>query len=278
LLASELATGFAETGAATSFFAGGGVSVAAPLPARVVIVALRIVAWPLTGLVTNAPLAALVAAAAVIAVLAWRSIAAPTGERFAARWFGLTLAWSAVALAVGAATLATVVPGLPNDHYHAFLDPLVFATVGLGAAALWRMGRPAPQLLASAAVAALVAFNVLTWPPRVSPDGGWPVAQAAAARIATATAATPYSLVGLPSFKAPDAYRFPLVRAGHPAAAASTGAALVVVCDRLFEATIAARCGGPAEDAAALLVDPALALADRFDASPRTAVSVYLRR
>ena len=35
-------------------------------------------------------------------------------------------------------SLATVVPGLPNDHYHAFADPMVFTLVGLGAAVLWR--------------------------------------------------------------------------------------------------------------------------------------------
>jgi len=278
LAVSELATGFAETRAATAFFAGGGASVASPLPARVLIVALRTLAWPLTGLVTSAPLAALVAAAAVIAVLAWRSVAAPPGERFAARWFGLTLAWSAAALAVGAATLATVVPGLPNDHYHAFLDPLVFATVGLGVAALWRLGRQAPRMFAAAGVAALLAFNVRTWPPPAAPDGGWPAAQQAAARIATLTADTPFALVGLPSFKAPDAYRFPLVRAGHPPTAASTGPGVVVACDRLFEAAIGAPCGGPAEDAAAASVDPALGLDGRFDASGRTAISVYLPR
>jgi hypothetical protein len=28
-----------------------------------------------------------------------------------------------------------------------------------------------------------VVFNVLTWPPPVAPDGGWPAAEAAAARI-----------------------------------------------------------------------------------------------
>jgi len=278
LAASELATGFAETQAATAFFAAGGVSVAAPLPVRVLIVALRILAWPLTGLVTSAPLAAIAAGVAVIAVLAWRSMVAPARERFAARWFALTLGWSAVALAIGAATLATVVPGLPNDHYHAFLDPLVFVTVGLGVAALWRTGRPALRLVGGAGVAALVAFNVLIWPPAVAPDGGWPAASTAAARIATQTAATPYALLSLPSFKSGEALRFPLVREGHPPAAASEGVALVVVCDRLFEEAIGAPCGGPAEDPAAGAVGAALALADRFDASPRTAISIYLPR
>ena len=37
-------------------------------------------------------------------------------------------------------SLATVVPGLPNDHYHAFADPMVFTLIGMGAAVLWRGG------------------------------------------------------------------------------------------------------------------------------------------
>ena len=48
--------------------------------------------------------------------------------------------WSVVALAVFAPSLATVTPGLPNDHYHAFLDPVVLALAGAGLAAsvgLW---------------------------------------------------------------------------------------------------------------------------------------------
>jgi hypothetical protein len=281
LAVSELQTGFAEIHAAAAFFAAGGASVGTPLPARVLIVALRILAWPLTGLVTDAPLAALVAASAVIAILAWRSVAAPAGERFAARWFGLTLAWSAVALAVGAATLATVVPGLPNDHYHAFLDPLVFISVGLGVAALWGRGRPVLRLAGGVAVAAVVVFNVLTWPPPVAPDRGWPGAEEAAARIATRTAGMTYTLASLPTFKSADAYAFPLVRGGHPPAAPAEGAAtqaMVVVCDRLFEEAIGAPCGGPAETAWAATSAAGSMLADRFDASPRTAISIYLPR
>ena len=59
------------------------------------------------------------------------------------RWLALGLTWTVVALAVGASSLATVVPGLPNDHYHAFADPMVFTLIGIGAAVLWRGGRPA---------------------------------------------------------------------------------------------------------------------------------------
>jgi hypothetical protein len=280
LAVSELQTGFAETHAAAAFFGAGGALVATPLPVRILIVALRILAWPLTGLVTDAPLAALVAASAVIAILAWRSLAAPAEERFAARWFALTLAWSALALAVGAATLATVVPGLPNDHYHAFLDPLVFVTVGLGVAALWGRRSPVLRLASGVAVAAVVVFNILTWPPPVAPDGGWPAAEGAAARIATRTAGLPYTLASLPTFKSADAYAFPLVRAGHPPAAAggAAGQSVVVVCDRLFEEAIGAPCAGPAETAWAATSAPGSVLADRFDASARTAISIYLPR
>jgi Dolichyl-phosphate-mannose-protein mannosyltransferase len=283
LAVSELQTGFAETHAAAAFFAAGGASVGTPLPARILIVALRILAWPLTGLVTNAPLAALVAATAVIGILAWRGMAAPAEERFAARWFALTLAWSALALAFGAATLATVVPGLPNDHYHAFLDPLVFVTVGLGVAALLARRSAVLRLASGVAVAAVVVFNVLTWPPPVAPDGGWPAAEKAAARIATRTAGLPYTLASLPSFKSADAYAFPLVRAGHGPSNVQDPMALaevpvVVVCDRLFEEAIGAPCGGPAETAWAAQFAPASVLADRFDASPRTAISIYLPR
>ena len=54
------------------------------------------------------------------------------------RWFGLGLLWSIVFLTIAAPSLAVVVRGLPNDHYHAFADPMVFTLVGLVVAALVR--------------------------------------------------------------------------------------------------------------------------------------------
>ena len=102
---------------------------------------------------------------------------------------------------------------LPVDHYHAFLDPVVFVALGLIAAAVWR-GREraesgsaiegvagddgngdarnaaaadaraagAPVLVRItlvAALAGLAVWNVATWPPAVARDGagrrlGWP--------------------------------------------------------------------------------------------------------
>jgi hypothetical protein len=200
------------------------------------------------------------------------------------RWMAATLAWSAVALAVVAGSLATVTPGLPNDHYHAFLDPIVFVVVALGAGALWRAAgtdRSVRSLARGAVVVVvgvLVAFNALRWPPPVAPDGGWPAARAAADRIAGSAGDRAIALVGLPDFKPAEAIGFPLVDRGLAIVPASDAAVLVVVCDRLFEEAIGAPCGGPAEAEAVGPDDRFAALTDRFDVSPRTSVSVYVAR
>jgi len=288
LAVHELTSGFAETGAVLDYLREGGEPVALGPLARIVFVAIRILAWPLTGLVTDALPAAIVASAAVVAILAWRARAAGGTERTFTRWMAAALGWSAVALANVAGGLATVTPGLPNDHYHAFLDPLVFATVGLGAAALWRARganadqgadasvRTIARGLAVAGVGGLILFNVVRWPPPSAPDGGWPAARAAAERIERSTGDRPVALLGLPDFKPADAIGFPLVDRGLAVVPATESDALVVVCDRLFEDAIGAPCGGPAEQGAVGPADRFAALVDRFDVSPRTSVSVYL--
>jgi hypothetical protein len=234
-----------------------------------------------------------VATGLVIGLLAWRVVAATGGERTAARWFAATLAWTILALTLAASGLTTVVPGLPNDHYHAFADPIVFVVVGLGASALarWRpgvrteAGREPAAVVGTIAAAALVTvialFNLSRQPPAVVADGGWPAARAAAARV-LAAGDDPISLVSLPTFKSVDALRFPLVAAGAtvflPETAPGTVLAPthVVMCDALFEATLEAPCGGPAEDA--LVSAVGLSLVDRFEAAPGRWVSVYLLR
>lgn len=283
LLVHELGAGFSDTRAALAFLAAGGDPSASPLLVRLPVIALRILSWPLTGLVTDAPLAALLVAAGIVSILVWRGRWATGPERPAVRWLALTMAWSAVILAIAAANLATVVPGLPNDHYHAFLDPMVFVLAGLGAAAVWRTGRVPLRIAATTTIAVLVAFNVATWPPAISPDGGWPAAHDAAVRIQRASAGNDIVLVGLPQFKSTDAYGFPLARAGQRLVAAkqpsaSPTGAVVVVCDRLFEGVIGATCGGPAEAAALGSRSAGLTLRDRFDASPGTSISVYVAR
>jgi 4-amino-4-deoxy-L-arabinose transferase-like glycosyltransferase len=273
----EFGNDFSEARAALEFIAGGGESSTMALPVRLLVVGLRVLAWPLTGLVTEAPIAALLATALVVALLAWRAVAGVGPERTAARWFAATLAWTIVALTLAASGLATVIPGLPNDHYHAFADPIVFAVVGLGVAALarWRPAGPsvpAGRVAAAGLVAILVVFNLSRQPPAVVADGGWPAARAAAERV-MADGPSPISLASLPAFKSVDAMRFPLVAAGAVVLSGTTTPATthVILCDALFETAIGAVCGGPAEDA----LPGDLKLVDRFQAAPGRWVSIY---
>ena len=282
-------TGGGELRAAVAFLTSGAPADIA-LPARFAIVGLRVIAWPLTGLVTVAPVVALVSAALVALLAVWRAVAAPapTGqERVAVRWLGLGLAWTVVALAVGASGLATVVLGLPNDHYHAFADPIVFVLVGVGLGAVARSGGRVGWVRAGALATALVVvllalWNVTQQPPLVAPDGGWPAAAAAARRIERLLPSGPTEIASLPSIKGPDGVRFPLVQLGAalpeivPASAppAPDAIARIVLCDQLFRTAIGADCGGPAEDPVATSVG--LVLADRFQAAPGRWVSLYV--
>lgn len=318
----EIGNDASELRAAIAFLTGGGGAASIGLAARLPIVALRVLGWPLTGLITAAPIATLLAAGLVVALTVWRASgrvstrargsvaggpdAASTGdpvngsgpmaddERTAVRWLGLGLAWTVIALAVGATSLATVVPGLPNDHYHAFADPMVIVLVAVGIAAL--LGRRQVRrddarsmvgaLIGAAILLVLVGWNFATQPPAIAPDGGWPAAMVAADRITVATGGGPVVLESLPAVKSAEAVRFPLerLRAGivvDPAAPAAAAANRVVLCDELFHETIGADCGGPAEDA--LLASPVavpprpanLQLVDRFEAAPGRWISVY---
>ena len=277
LLVHELGSGFSETRAALDFVAGGSRGDGPPLLVRLVVVPLRVLSWPLTGLITTAPIAAILAALAVVAVLAWRLRVARGRERAATVFLAGTIAWSSLALAVAASSLATVVPGLPNDHYHAFLDPVVFVIIGIGAAALWGAGRVA-RVGAVAAIGALVALNVSLWPARVAPDGGYPAAERAASRVIGEVGDDPFALLGLPSLKSTDAYGFPLARLGRaPVPIEADPARLVVACDRLLEPITGAPCGGVAEDRLLSTLSRRWSLEDRWDASWRTLISFYTR-
>ncbi len=213
LVIHELTTDFAEVHAALDYLrAGGEPPMLGPI-GRFLVIGGRVVSWPLTALMTDAPLAALIATIVVIAIAVWCGIFGRDREREAARWLGLGLLWTALALTFISPSLATVIPGLPNDHYHAFADPMVFTLLGMGVAVLWRAGvaerrvgiaeRPAGvaerraagaggrrsrpvtvgRVVAVVGVAALVAFDLADRPPAVHPDGGFPAAEVAAARI-----------------------------------------------------------------------------------------------
>jgi hypothetical protein len=308
LIAHELGNGFSETRAALAFLAAGGQPVALSLPARLLFVGLRILAWPLEGVLTDHLAIGALLGVATVAGLVWRIRIAPDPERGEARFLGATLLFGWLVLGIGVGGLATVTP-LPVDHYHAFLDPIVFIAVGLTAAGLWRLvrrpnvvatPRRAIRGLIAVAVAGLVAFNLAIAPPVQAPDGGWPAADAVARRILAVTGVNAIELRSLPAFKAADAYGFPLFRLGAgvtgtldtptawsiaaAASASGTGAVqgevpasllgsngdIVVICDSLFLTT----CGGPAEDAA--VPASSFNLADRFVAAPGRTISIYI--
>lgn len=286
LMVHELTSDFSEVQAALAYLRGGGDAGAAGPLERFPIVSLRVISWPLSGLITEAAVPAVIAALLVVIIVVLRWRASDEGERLAVRWLGLGLLWTCAFLTVAAPSLAVVVPDLPNDHYHAFADPMVVILVGLGAGAAWRAtgGRGVltylPRAVAAAGVVVLCAWNLTTQPPAVNPDGGFPAAEVAAGRIVALTGEEPIRLESLPDFKSVDAYGYPLVRDGRSVNGLSADVAgknLVIVCDVRFETAIGATCGGPAEDAAAANEAPGLQLAERFEASPDgdRIISVY---
>jgi 4-amino-4-deoxy-L-arabinose transferase-like glycosyltransferase len=302
LVINELTTDFSELRAATDYLAGGRSGAETAIPVRFGIVLLRVVSWPLTALIIDGFAAAALATVVVIAIVAWRWRVSDDRERFVVRWFGVGLLWSIVFLTVAAPSLAAVVRGLPNDHYHAFADPMVFVLVGLGAAALVRELRaPIGPAAASALVIALVAWNLTHLPPATHPDGGFPAGAAAASRVDAALRSAGVErldvtkVASLPLFKSTEAVAYPLARLGRlyiadtpkgiapgsldPLEVTSvTGfGALVLLCDDLFREANGAACGGPAEgsvtpDAGGERWGPLL---DRFEAAPGRWISVY---
>ncbi len=303
----ELSHDLIGTRGVLALITSGGTGVSIALPARLLFVGLRIIAWPLTGLLTDGLVIGVVAGVLVATGLAWRIGQGPGRERMAARWLAATLVLGWLVLVFAAPGLSSVTP-LPVDHYHAFLDPIVFVALGLGVAAVWR-GVPASadggvdvdagvdveatrrqsrqdvppgvaRTVVVAALAVLLAWNVATWPPGVAVDGGWPAAQAAGERIVAALGGRAAVFVSLPEFKSADAYRFPIER-DHPGAvdvsADPSSTTVVIVCDALF----VAGCGGVAEDS--FLASPgrlagqaAPHLVDRWQPAPGRTISVYL--
>ncbi len=296
----ELTTDFAEIRAALVFIEGGGGSTQASLPVRALVVLLRVVSWPLSGLITTTFAAALTLLGVVVGIVVWRWRSTDAAERVGVRWLGLGLAWTAAFLTMAAPSLAVIVPGLPNDHYHAFADPMVFILVGIGFAVPWRAFQAAgagrtvrdwlPAALATAGLVAIIGLNVTLWPPAAAPDGGFPAAEAAAARIAAATGDRSVAIRSLPVFKSPDTFVYPLTRDGIPIVPENETRTLVIVCDSLFETAIGAPCGGPAESASLAqnvftplgsdpgTTQPPLETRDQFEAAPGRWVTVYVAR
>jgi 4-amino-4-deoxy-L-arabinose transferase-like glycosyltransferase len=263
LAVHELQSDFGELRAIGSYVAGDGTGAASGLLDRLSIVAMRSVVWPFAGLVSADPLRSL---AALLLVVVCAVIAVTRGRAPERRGVGFVLAsvgWAVLALAVAAPSLAVIVPSLPNDHYHAFLDPLLIGVVGAGIARLDGSGAAARDAArgrwagALAAGALLVGFAVIAvsaWPPLQSPDGGWQAAERDAATIETLAGGAPYVLVGIPPFKTTNAVRFPLAQLGSTPGTPddltmSNMPLIVFVCDPVFEEVVGAPCGGPAEQA-----------------------------
>jgi hypothetical protein len=307
----ELTSGFAEVQAALAYLRGGGEPPSEGPLTRFLFIEARVVSWPLVGLIVDGVTAAMVSLVAVFAIVVWRALSARGDEGTVVRWLGLALVWTALALSFASPSLATVVRGLPNDHYHAFADPMVFVLVGLGAAVLWRGGSGAaaaagrveppgaasPNAIAGVLVGrgiaivgvlAIGAWAATHQPPAVHPDGGFPAAAAAADRVEGAAGPDPIRLLAIPDFKSVESYAYPLVRGGRilergsaiseaslrlADAGAGEPETLIVICDSLFEAVIGAACGGPAE-AAAVPLDLGEPI-DRFQAAPGRWISIY---
>jgi hypothetical protein len=294
LVLHELGSDFGETRRALAYFSAGGGAEGPLDPFEQAVFALfRVIGWPLVGLITDAPVGAIVTVSVATVLAAWLMLAGRGPEGTAGRWLGFSVLWGGLALARLAPSLQTVVAGLPNDHYHAFLDPVVLVLVALAARSLSRGTGPrqradvAARSVVAAALTALVLLEVRLWPPS-DPNGGWPAARDAGARIAAAAGSGPIDVRGLPIFKTAEGVGFPVIVAGEEAVVATdresavrplvAGRTLVIACDRRFEEVIGDPCGGPAEDRYLGRLTDGLelpGLVERFELSPRLVISIY---
>jgi len=316
LLINELQTDFSETRHAIAYFTAASPTSSQLDPIqRLVITLFRVIGWPLVGVITAAPLGAALAVALTLSLGGWAAVNARGEQGVALRWLGATIVWSAIALSILAPSLQTVVAGLPNDHYHAFLDPVVVVLLSVAGVALAApgatlarsarnasdieagsepggepaggpgAGRPAIDIAARALLALALVFvvgmEIARWPAPVDPNGGWPAARVAGERVVETTSSQPVALIDLPGFKTPDGIGFPIVYAGGVVVSDPWAAAYIVVpCDRLFQDVIGAKCACPAEDRQMRYITsdgahPTPTLVTRFDASARTSVSIY---
>ena len=176
------------------------------------------------------------------------------------RWLAASLGYSIVLLAVFAPSLAVIVPEQPNDHYHAFLDPVVMTLVAVGIARLAGAALPRANVRVHArssgrsgrrestqaardrardagrgAVAA-VRRSFSGSPSRRGRQRSHPTAAGPSSmrprRVLEATGEEPFLLDGIPDFKYADALRFPLERReaqARPAIEAGTSGVVVLV-------------------------------------------------
>ena len=288
LLVSEASTGFQDANGLVGYLAGGAGG-SGDLAAKLLVVALRSLGWPFVGTITEVPLLAVAVAGAVVLLIVVAVRFARDDDRPAVLLLVGVVVWSVPALALTAPTLLTSIPGLPNDHYHVYLDPAILVLCASGLAAIGGIrGRTADQLVVGertdralprrvvslAGLVVLVAIAVSRWPAATAPDGSWPLADEAAARLIAQHDVESMTLVSLPEVKSPDAIRFPLERRHAVVAIDPSAGGVILVCDPLFEDLMEAACGGEAETRYATEhgLDPAPV--DQFQAGDRRVITV----
>ena len=235
----ELRHDFAETRAIVNYMWNGatahgpsGESIRA-LP----VIAWRILAWPVSGNVSAAPLSALPAVFFTVAALTIAATGTAGVAKQFGRWAMATTVWAVVALTLAAPNLGVIHSGLPNDQYHAWLDPIILAAIGVAAAWLW--GARSASLEGgghNSRPRLLEPLSIVSMPPFTSARGGWPSAAEAADRIRAVTDDHPTAVTGV--YKTGAAVEFPLRRAGSRVVDPSVAEFLVVTCDPLFESAV----------------------------------------
>ena len=253
LLVHELRHDFSETRAIVEYlFHGTGRALPEPTGSALSalpVIAWRVLAWPVSGFVQAAPLAGFPALFVVAVAIALAVFGTSGVARQFSRWAAATTVWAIVALTVVSPSLGVITPGLPNDQYHAWLGPILIATVGVAAAQLWCTGALAGRVTSVVIAAACATLGLLAMPPTSTSGGGWPGAVTQAERIRALTGDQPVAVTGVA--KPGTALAFPLERAGVDVVAPASAKYLVVVCDPLFERAVGVPCGGPAETSTA---------------------------
>ena len=270
LLVHELQTSFLETRRVLDYLAAATGRRPAARSSALAFTLLRVVGWPIVGLVTDVPTAAALLLAVVVGLVGLAACCGARRSSDGSAWLVGHPRLEHGRARVRGAVAAAVVAGLPNDHYHAFLDPVVVILFGVPIAALFERASPPGARRCATSPADPIARRGLVVgaagfvAARASCSASRPSARPGSRRRLGRGAARRASAIvdGLhgppdrhrracPSFK--SARRRSPSRSSRPTGgcrpgSASTTTGIVIVCDRLFESQIGAACGGPAED------------------------------
>jgi hypothetical protein len=300
---SEVTHGFAETRAIMAFSQGSPPG-ADPF-SRLFISTVRILAWPLTrwplvGVASGFPMALAIAVGLILG-LTWRvagvlassvpgdgaagSGPAPTLERAGLLFICGSIALMTAILGLGITEISQFADSINQEQYHSVVDVFVVLAAGLVVGGVWRAvplrGRAGSgHVVASVLLAALVVAGMANWPPLTAPDGGWPAAQTATARLERETPGNELAIIALPTFIPSDAYGYPLKLDGYELVAPAGAKTLVTLCNPSWAAKWSlGSCGGDAESAwmAANLPGETFTRVDTWVPAPDRVLSVYRR-